>query len=156
MSSGISGQMEPRHPIGCWGWWWSPMGRAGGLAGRAETSPNCSKSSVAAVTSWPLWMVSSWWRGEGSPGESGARTRCRIGLCISAGSRGSTQGPLLLGKSVPTSTTKQTTPFTISPKTLVLDQPSLLPLLMGGGRVFILFSVTMSEVHITHDALEQG
>lgn len=130
-------------------------GQEGWLA-RAETSSVCTNSTVAAVTFCPLWMVSSWWRGEGSSGESGARrTRCRIGLCISASSHGSTQSPLLLGKPAPTSSVKQTTPFTILSKTLSLTSQAYFPFLWE-RRVFILFSVTMSEVHITHDALEQG
>lgn len=101
-------------------------------------------------------MVSSWWRGEGSSGESGARRTGAELACVSL------QVPMEVPRA----------PFYWV--SLLLPQPQNKPHpslyhprhcpwpakptspSYGRGGVFILFSVTMSEVHITHDALEQG
>lgn len=125
---------RPQGVVGKWNWGtghggFSRGGQESWLAS-AQSSPNCGKGAVAVVISWHMCMVSSWRSGEGSPGGSGARrVQGRIGLCISASSNGSTHGLFLPGKPVPTSPTKQITPFTMLAKTVVLDQPSLFPFL---------------------------
>lgn len=56
--------MEPRHAPGHREGK-APRARAGGLAGKERHHQTAVRAAAAAVTSWPMRMVSSWRRGEG-------------------------------------------------------------------------------------------
>lgn len=109
-----------------------PRGGQEGWLAKEDTSPDCSESSRCCGNFLANVGVQSWRRGERGQGgwsQQNLAQRWLVGLCKFPWRHSGL--PLLLGKPASIPTTPSTT---LLPKKAVLDQPNLLPLLMGKER----------------------